>query len=389
MTTVDDGRLFMGGPPEEVERWIGLTRPGELSVAKRIFFFVLIGWFPLLDLALVQNALGEPGAVSFMQDFGVHARMLVAIPLLVCAEAVCLPRLGAIADEFLTAGLIKDADRGRFAEIRRSTTKLRDSPLLEVAVVVLAYALVIALAWFRPSEMRPAWQVTEQSYLLNVAIAGWWHLLVSLPLVLILVLGWLWRIFRWARFLIQTSQLDLRLNASHPDGAGGLGFVGYSVQTFAILGAAFGAIVAGAIANQVTHHGALLLSFVPAIVAVVVIALVLFCGPLAAFSWRMLLAWRRGVFAYGALARDLGERFETKWFVRERRIGPEALEANDFSATTDLYSIVANVYRMRMVPMGLSSLIVLVGATLAPFLPLVLLKLSLSEVLRDFWSLLM
>ena len=64
---------------------------------------------------------------------------------------------------------------------------------------------------------------------------------VRRPLPLLLLgLGWLWRLYLWGRFLWQLSRLDLRLVPAHPDQTAGLKFVGYAVRAFALLGFAWG-----------------------------------------------------------------------------------------------------------------------------------------------------
>ena len=53
-----------------------------------------------------------------------------------------------------------------------------------------------------------------------------WYVGVSVPAFLFLGLRWFWRGFVWSRFLARLSRLDLRLVATHQDGAGGIAFVG-------------------------------------------------------------------------------------------------------------------------------------------------------------------
>ena len=74
------------------------------------------------------------------------------------------------------------------------------------------------------------------------------------------------------------------------------------------------------------------------------------------------------------MARDLGLRLEQRWLGKPVR--DDALDANDFSAATDLYSIVSNVHAMNILPLGLRNLAAIVIATLLPFLPVVLLAMS-------------
>jgi hypothetical protein len=82
-----------------------------------------------------------------------------------------------------------------------------------------------------------------------------------------------------------------------------------------------------------------------------------------------------------AARRPKGERWlRPSW--RLGRVGGDALEAPDFSATTDLYSIVANVYQLRLVPVEVRSLLILLSATLLPFVPVLLMAVPLDTLLQ-------
>src|SRR5437763_8237671 len=154
----------------------------------------------------------------------------------------------------------------------------------------------------------------------------------------------MWRLALWTRFLWLMSQLDLRLVPSHPDHAAGLGFIGSSLRPYSIVALAVGTVMAGRVANAVLHEGASLFAFRYLVAGAAAVVVLLFAGPLAMFSGNLLQAWRRGVREYGALASDLGHEFERKWFAHGRRVDASALEAPDFSATTDLYQVAGNVY---------------------------------------------
>jgi hypothetical protein len=74
------------------------------------------------------------------------------------------------------------------------------------------------------------------------------------------------------------------------------------------------------------------------------------------------------------MARGLGEQLESRWLGKP--VDQKALDAPDFSATTDLYSIVSNVYTMNFMPLSLRNLGMITTAMLLPFLPVVLLAVS-------------
>jgi hypothetical protein len=316
-----------------------------------------------------------------------HFRFLIAAPLLVIGGSFCIPWLGAIARHFADAGIVLEAERARFDAIGASTRALRDSKAAEIAAVALAYACVAAMLRFVPTNALPAWHTMPEGAFSVISLTGWWHALVSLPLLLVLFFGWLWRLFLWTRLLWRVSRLDLQLVPVHPDGCAGLAFVGHSVRAFSAISVALGAVAAGRVAEQVLHHGHLPMSFVWLVVGVLVSVVVLFGGPLCIFGPRLLRCWRRGVFEYGALASGLGRAFERKW-LRARPDG-DGLDAPDFSATTDLYQIVSNAYRVRIVPLDLTSLVLLLGATLLPFGPVVLMIMPFRSIVDGFGKLLM
>lgn len=386
-TPSHDGGIFDGGPPAHAEAWMGLTRRGEPQTISRMVFCVAVGWLPLTVIAALQQAIvDDKSFASFISDVAIHVRSLLVAPLLVLAEAIILPRLGAIADQFTRSGIVPASEQPHLAQARESTVTWRDSQAVEAVVIALAYATTLGAMQFVPAFAYSPWHTTRWASGPGLSFAGWWHICVSLPLLLVLLYSWIWRVFLWARFLALISRLDLRLIPSHPDHAGGLGFVGNSVQSFSILGFVFGALVAGMAANRVLRFDAQPLDFKYTAAGAVVFAILLFCAPLTVFTRQLVISWRRGTMTYGALARDVGQHFEAKWFAR--RSDATSLDAPDFSATTDLYSIAANVYAMRTIPVTLSAVTTLAAVTLLPFLPVVLMTVSLEQLLERLGSLL-
>jgi hypothetical protein len=388
--TAAERELFEGGPPHRLETWAGLFRAGGPQVARRALFAAGVSWVPLAVLSAAHgDFLPTDTSDSFLLDFSAHARFLIAVPLLILAEPICAPRLTAIAREFLHAGLVEDADRERYNRAVNSTRRLMNSRSVEIAAIALAYAVILALSLAVPMSGLLRWHRLGSGTALSISPAGWWVQLVSHPLLLVLLLGWLWRVCLWTRFLWLMNQLDLRLIPTHPDHAAGLKFVGSSLQGFIPLGFVAGIVLAGPAANQVVHHGASPLQFGFLIAGFAVCVVGLLSGPVLVFSLRLLREQNRGIFEYGGLAVRMGEQLERKWLKPNPLLDNSALEVPDFSATTDLYSIVANVYGMLIVPLEVRSVALLAGATLLPFLPLALLAAPLDVILKKLAGLLL
>jgi hypothetical protein len=378
-----DNDIFDGGPPLRLEKSLGLVKPNQRRSIQRAVLVVLIVWAPLVILSAIESlVLEENRFTSVMFDLTVISRYLIAAPLFILAEEFTIFRLGQIARHFIDTGIVTAQDRVRFDGIIGDSRRLLNSASVELLVVVLAYLGMIVLTQTFPTEDIPPWHKARgggEGY----SWAGWWHALVSAPVALVLLLGWLWRIFIWGLFLFRVSRLDLELIAAHPDLVGGLQFVGLSMRAFLVLAFAISTIVAGGVAYRVLHLGTSFFSFIYVIIAVVILSLALFAGPLLVFGRKLVEARRRGIIDYGGLAGAVGNQLEKKWLDYRKSVTESALDVQHFSATTDLYQLVSNVYQMKPFPIAMQDLIALIVVTLLPFLPALLFEIPLNEILAD------
>ncbi len=381
--TASDAHPFDDGPYSRVPRALHLPRPERQWLRHRALTLAAIAWVPLAVLAATQGlALSGDRRESQLLDISAYVRYLVAIPTFVLAEAICLPQLGRIVHQFVDSGLVADAERPRYDAILASTRALLAKPEIEFALLMVAYIGALATSETLYPSGVSTWVAPIRDGTRAFSLAGWWLVLVSQPLYQILIAMWLWRVLLWARLLWKLSRLDLRLLPSHPDLAGGLSFVATSLRGFAPVAFGLGAAVAGGVAEAVLVDRRPVQEFKLLVAALVVAMLVLFAGPLLAFVPALRRARVRGIFAYGELAGAVGRQFERRWLDRHGALGDEVLSAPDFSATTDLYQVAANVGAMRLVPFSVRILIPLVVATLLPFLPIVLAILPLKELLN-------
>jgi hypothetical protein len=371
--------VFWGGPPWRLEAWLRLRRVEDQRTVHQAMGAAAVAWLPLLALTLMRGDAWS-GSGPFFQDFAVHARCLIAIPLLILAESTCLPQLSAIAQHFLDTDIVLDADEGRFQAALASTRRWRDSKLAEFAAIACAYSFIAVIVLSEPQPF-PAWQLATGQGIHRFSPAGWWQLLVSLPLLLVFELGWLWRLFLWTRFLWMVSRLRLHLLPAHPDRAAGLMFAGYSIRAWVLPAATPAVIVAGGIANRVIHQGAAISTYKYLILGLTVCVVLSFIAPLAVFIGNLVAAWRKAVLQYGALAEQVGHKFESDWLPATREFPENPLQTQAFSATTDLYQVVANVYAMKFMPVDLISVALLASATLLPFLPVLLISQPLDQML--------
>ena len=374
--------LFGPGPFPHFQRSLGLLRPVGRNIIPRIFTSIVIGWLPLVVLVAVAGHDRWNSLLSFAGDLGTHARSLIAAPLLILCEVACLKRLAAIVHQFPRSGVIRTGDQAAFNALVTSNRSLMNATIPELVAIVAAYAIAISLIRYLPNLPGRPW-ILNGSDSVALSLAGWWYSLVSLPLLLVLLFGWLWRVVLWSRFLLRLAAMKLRLIAAHPDRASGLKFLNSSLVAFTPLGFTFGVIAAGAEANQVAYKNASMDDLQTTVFGLIVFVLLLFVGPLLVFIFKLHAQKVEGIFTYGTLADRVGYQFEEKWLRNYDEHGGEALDAPDFSATTDLYSIVGNVHNMKLFPFELRAVVSLVAITLLPFIPVVAMMMPIKLIVKE------
>ena len=212
-----------------------------------ILMLPLLAWLPLLVLSAAEGrAFVGSVAVPFIQDFEVHVRFLLALPLLILAESSVDRGMSPLLKQFLERNLIPQEGMKPFEAIITSTSRLRDSRLAEALVIAFVYGVGILIVWRQYIALdAPAWYSMPSENGSKLSLAGMWYGYLSLPIFQFLLCRWYFRLFVWARFLWKVSRINLNLISTHPDRDGGLSFLALSAKSFAVLAMAHGTLLAG------------------------------------------------------------------------------------------------------------------------------------------------
>ena len=376
-----ESRPFGEGPVRHLDRVLAF-RLDRASVAGRAAAAFLIAWPPLLVLAVWQAlASGQDLHESLLVDVRAFARYAIAVPLLVIAESIYVPRLCHIHREFAEGGFVAADDRERFAALALGTERVLASLWMELILVAVVYAVTFSARDVQDMAAHSSWGAPLIDGERHRSWAGWWRVLVSHPLFLVLGLRSVVRLAAWTRMVWGISRLKLRLIPAHADLVGGLRFVTTSVYAFLPLAFIFGVLMAARAAEGVLIEGLPPSAFRGQIIATPVIAAVVFAGPLMLFRKQLWDLKVNGLFDYGVLATRVGRRFEARWLPTGSEMTEAVLEAPDFSATTDLFSIVANVRESRLFLVDSTVIVPLVAAVMAPFLPLLFALVPFEDIL--------
>jgi hypothetical protein len=374
--------LVQGGLLFQTWRRLHLSGESLEFLRRRVLFITLLAWLPLLLLSVIDGNLdGGAIRIPFLQDLEAHVRFLVALPLLIVAEVIVHERISPLIRRFVDHRIVAVDDVPAFNEAVRFTVRARNSIALEAALLGLVYTLGL---WLWRSEFAldaATWYARPDGGHIQLTLAGRWYAWVSIPIFQFLMVRWYLRMVLWFHLLWRISRLPLHLVATHPDCAGGIGFLGDSAYAFSPVLFAQGALLSGLIANRVLYQGQNVLSF-KMDAAGLVCALALFVlGPLVMFTPQLDRARERGEAEYGRLANRYVSAFHEKWIRGEERDTPALLGSSDIqslAAVGDSYVVVSD---MRRVPFGRDDVLWLVAATTAPLLPLALTMFSLQELL--------
>lgn len=386
-----DFSLVLGGPLFQLLMRLRLTTPALGLLKKRIIYITLFAWLPLLLLSLFEGKAWGNVGVPFLYDIEDQVRFLVALPLLIGAELLVHKQLRLLVGQFIDRDIITENTLPSFKELIASALKLRNSVIVELILLLLAFVGGPYL-WSTVSIMETiasnagSWYATTDSSGTYLSLAGYWYIFVSRPMFQFIAYRWYFRIFIWASFLWKISRLELNLIPTHPDRACGLGFLAMSSILFAPLIMAHGVLFAGLIANSIFFTGTKLTDFMLLILGVALFVQLIVLGPLLAFSSSLMRAKRIGLRDYGVLASKYVGEFDSKW-VRGKVSGNENLiGSGDIQSLADLANSFQVIRDIRSFPFDKDSVIQVILFALIPMLPLLLTMIPLEELIKKFFE---
>lgn len=373
-----------GGPFHRLRKAIGLVPEQGLGLARRALAIVAVAWLPVVIGAMVAGqALEGKASDPLLRHFGVHARFLLSVPLLIFAEALMERIIPPMIGHFVPSGLVDSATLPQFRSALDHARRVRDSVWGSVFVLAAVGAVFLFSAAPGTHGDEMAWAVAPGHGRPGIGFAGWWYLTVSRPIFVGLLAIWFWRIVVLWSLISKLSRLDLCLVASHPDGVGGLGFLEGTSVACAPLVLAVSVVIAGRWGHEVLYHGVHVDSLKPLVAVLVVIAVLCFNGPLLLIGRNLRALKRRSLLEYSSLVGHHGRLVYKKWILNQDVGEVGILNAPELGPTVDISSIYESVAKMRPAPISKQSLIPVVAAALLPMLPVFAIEVPIKQMLSS------
>ena len=359
--------LCRGGPLFNLSGRVGLLH-GPGGLVRPGVALALLTWVPLAVLTFFEGALSSGPRIGFWQSLGTHVRLLVAIPLFFSAEAVFDRRIADVLRRIQQAGLILAREEPRRMRLACS-----------IGEILTAILIVSGLRADLPLDVA-TWRTKADG---GPTLAGWWYILVCIPVFQFLFWRWCWRLLIWTRFLWRMSRLDLQLIPTHPDAAGGLAGLGVAHVDLAPLSLAGSAVLAASYAEQIVFAGVPLSAFAISLAAAVIGGTLTLIAPLAFFTPKLIEVKQRALLEYGTLAASYTRAFAAKWLRTDPPPDEPILGTPDLQSLADLGSSFELIRNMSVLPIVPSQVLLLAIAAALPFAPLILLVIPLDQLIID------
>ncbi|RWF46498.1 MAG: hypothetical protein EOS46_17290 [Mesorhizobium sp.] len=371
-----DFLAFHGGPFFELQQRLNLLHDRSLKTGRRVLLFVSLAWGAPLLLTLSTLFSDDPTVWRYLTDPGPWARFLIAIAAFVAAEQYVETGLRRTLAQFARASLIAPESVGDATIALTYALRQRDSKWAELVCLALAaISALIAYATFGETTTS-TWAATVIADSYKLTAAGWWCVLVSIPLFVFLFFRGVWRHLVWAKLLRTVAQLNLRLVATHPDGNGGLSFLAAYPNAYVLFVFGVSCGVAAAVAKHLTLGGLSATTLTVIMACWLALVIGFFAYPLSAFSKPLLTLKDKTLLALAAHATAQQRAAERK-MIGSNIVAPDLQEAEQavdlidvtkqYELTRKLSSMLVN--RKTLLPVAAAALIpfAVAGATKLPY----------------------
>jgi len=375
--TIEDFSL-VGGPIHRAGRRLAQATGTTDAVALALAFGVA-PWVVLVILWLLEGANSQLFSLS---TIGAHMRLLVVTPLFFVSERWVDDRSRAFVRLIERTGVVSEkalpALASEIARQRRWKDSWAPDALSFIAAALFAFVAPQIHLYGQTAARDAAPAVSAW------VMTGAWYWLVCLTLFRFLIFRWLLRLAQWSWLLWRLARFELHLVPSHPDGAGGLGYLEAVHASFIPLIVGVSTIQAASFAEGVSSGQITFEGIFPDLALTLVVDAALFLGPLCVFVVKLYECKAKGLSDYALLGSRYVNSFEAKWIGADPSADRDLLGSADLQSLADLSNSVNVVRNMRLVPVGNGLLLRFLTAAILPMAPLLLLKYPAAELAAKF-----
>jgi hypothetical protein len=378
---------IVDGPSQKVLHKLKLEDKDDSSTVKKIIFFIIISWLPLLILSLIDStAFNHAVKIPFLFDFVVYIRVFLVLPLIFIAEKILRFIMFESLNHFIESGIVADNNIREFQVNLKFFGRHKDSGIIDVIIIVIAYAIVI-WGWgniWKSYDMATdltSWLFSQKVHG-QFSLAGFWYAFITIPVYLFFFCKLLWKFLLWAIILFRISKMKLNLFPTDPDHSGGLGFLGHNQVFFGILGVILNSILSAEIAGKVLYTDLVIQDFKFIILGIVLLFTFILIFPMFFFMRKLTITKLKGILDYGVISHKYVSGFQDKWINGINPEGEKLLGTGDIQSLADISTSYEIITTMTPLPIDLRKVVTLILLISVPFSPLLLFVIPLNELIK-------
>jgi hypothetical protein len=222
----------------------------------------------------------------------------------------------------------------------------------------------------------------------TLSVAGYWAIIISIPIFQFLLLRWLWRYFIWILLLFRLSKAKLNLLPTHADRAGGLAIVMIAQRSFNLIFVAGSIVISGQFIAQIIQDPDSFNAIRVEGIGYIIICIFCILIPLLFFTGKLSKTKNEGLLHLSNLGAELSRKFEREWvndLSIERRIEEQQVDPSLVFNYAGMYD---SVQQLRTIPVTLRDIIGMGITLFMPFIPILFIHFSAWELLQKIAGLL-
>ncbi len=362
------------------QRRIGLAPADGLGAGRRAFAAAAFAWLPIAVWAWASGRAYDAAGESLLDHYQVNVRLLVALPLLIVAEGIAMRTALRLAPHFGDRALFH-GERSALRAIADDMIRLRD--LSHPWAVALGAALAMVAGW--RDSVATSVDHDALGWAGEVGVAGFgaaWYVWIARPIFAGCIAAWIWRAVLLGLGLHRLSKSGLSPVVTHPDRAGGFGFLGRLAAPFGLVAFALSSVVGSVWAHEVLVHGADVRTYALPMLLTVAIPTVAFLSPMLVLVGPMSRARSAALLGFGALLARHGDALQRRWIGGERVDDP-LLDAPEVGAAADAAALFEAVVAMRPVPIGVAAVLTVAVPAALPMVAVLATQIPLRTLLES------
>lgn len=373
----DGFSLVQGGLFYTLTSALHLRQGSRQDLNRTALAIIALTWVPVFLMTVISGSSDDTDTtISFSEDFLFHIRFLLVVPFLILIERI-------VDESFLayikvSDDLVPNSQQEAFNRMVRQLDRLTSSYIPEI-IMLSVMGVYIFLFW---EDLNSSSMV--RNYMENsdheLKMAGWYYLLVCVPVFQFLVFRWLWRWLVWVFSMIRISGFRLQVDPLHADDMAGLAYLNGCPLSFSLILVGMSAILSAIIGIDVIYQGAPLESYVFPILVYVVFLPVILYFPLLLFLPKLIEARTYGVVKFGSLLRKHNLDYVAKWVEDKTGNKEPVLGSMDNSSLSDINGSYAPVQAIKLIPLSYKLITESFVLNVIPFIPLVFTYYSGTEL---------